>query len=183
MKLYLLQHGDALPEEVNPDRPLSEPGRDDVKRLAEFVGRCGIRVQRVHHSGKTRARETADIVAVKMAAGATIEATAGLNPNDAVEPWVERINMSPLTPTLSLKGRGGNKVISREGNNAGWKQDTLLVGHMPFLGRLAARLLSGNGSSQFVAFKPGSMLCMERDETGRWGIAWMLRPELLSGNL
>ena len=57
MKLYLQQHGDALPEEINHDRPLSERGREDVKLLAKFAGRCGIRVQRVYHSGKTRARE------------------------------------------------------------------------------------------------------------------------------
>jgi phosphohistidine phosphatase len=154
MKLYLLQHGDALPEEVNPDRPLSEHGLEDVRRLAEFVGKNDIRVQRVHHSGKTRARETAEIVAARMASGVKIEATTGLNPNDPVEPWAKQIN--------------------------NWQEDTLLVGHMPFMGRLAAYLLSGNSSSQFVAFEPGSMLCLDRDESGHWAIAWMLRPELLS---
>jgi len=154
MKLYLLQHGDALPEEVNPDRPLSERGLEDVRRLAEFVGKNDIRAQRVHHSGKMRARETADIVAAKMAAGAKIEATTSLNPNDPVEPWAKQIN--------------------------NWQEDSLLVGHMPFMGRMAAYLLSGNSSSQFVAFKPGSMLCLERNESGDWAIAWMLRPELLT---
>jgi phosphohistidine phosphatase len=154
MKLYLLQHGDALPDEVNPERPLSEHGRNDVIRLAEFVGKNDIRVQRVHHSGKTRARETAEIVAARMASGVKIEATTGLNPNDPVEPWAKQIN--------------------------NWQEDTLLVGHMPFMGRLAAYLLSGNSSSQFVAFEPGSMLCLDRDESGHWAIAWMLRPELLS---
>ena len=154
MKLYLLQHGDALPDEVNPERPLSKLGREDVKRLAEFVGNHGILVMHVYHSGKMRARETAEIVAARMATGVKIEATTGLNPNDPVEPWVKQIN--------------------------NWQEDTLLVGHMPFMGRLAAYLLSGNSSSQFVAFKPGSMLCLERDESGDWAIAWMLRPELLS---
>jgi phosphohistidine phosphatase len=153
MKLYLLQHDDALPEEVNPERPLSKLGREDVKRLTEFVGKNDIRVQRVHHSGKTRARETADIVAAKMATGVKIEATTGLNPNDRVEPLAKQIN--------------------------NWQEDTLLVGHMPFMGRIAAYLLSGNNSSQFVAFKPGSMLCLERNESASWAIAWMLRPELL----
>lgn len=153
MKLYLLQHGDALPEEVNPERPLSERGLEDVRRLAEFVWNHDILVKHVYHSGKTRARETAYIVAAKMAAGAKIEATTGLNPNDPVEPWAKQIN--------------------------NWQEDSLLVGHMPFMGRMAAYLLSGNSSSQFVAFKPGSMLCLERNESGDWAIAWMLRPELL----
>jgi phosphohistidine phosphatase len=155
MKLYLLQHGDALPEEVNPDRPLSERGLEDVRRLAEFVWNHGILVKHVYHSGKTRARETAEIVAARMATGVKIEATTGLNPNDPVEPWANQIN---------------NR-----------QEDTLLVGHMPFMGQMAAYLLCGNSGSQFVVFEPGSMLCLERDESGRWAIAWMLRPELLEG--
>ena len=157
MKLYLQQHGDALPEEINPERPLSERGREDVKRLAEFAGRCSIRVQRVYHSGKTRARETAEKVAAQIAVGVKVEATTGLNPNDPVEPIVKQI--------------------------AGWREDTLIVGHLPFMGKLAAHLLTGNSGLQLVVFKPGSMLCLERDENGRWAMAWMLRPELLSGNL
>ena len=88
-----------------------------------------------------------------MAAGVKIEATTGLNPNDPVEPIAKQIN--------------------------NWQEDSLLVGHMPFMGRMAAYLLSGNSGFQFVAFEPGSMLCLERDESGRWAIVWMLRPELL----
>ena len=153
MKLYLLQQGDALPEQGNPDRPLGKRGLEDVRRLAEFVRNHGILVKHVYHSGKTRARETAEIVGARIASGVKIEATAGLNPNDSVEPWAKQIN---------------NR-----------QEDLLLVGHMPFMGKMAAYLLSGNGSSQFVAFEPGSMLCLERDESGRWAIAWMLRPELL----
>ena len=154
MKLYLLQHGDALPEQVNPDRPLSKRGLEDVRRLAEFVWNHGILVKHVYHSGKTRARETAEIVGARIASGVKIEATTGLNPNDRVEPWAIQIN--------------------------NWQEDLLLVGHMPFMGRMAAYLLSSNSSSQFVAFEPGSMLCLERDESGRWAIAWMLRPDLLT---
>ena len=154
MKLYLLQHGDALPEQVNPDRPLSKRGLEDVRRLAEFVWNHGILVKHVYHSGKTRARETAEIVGARIASGVKIEATTGLNPNDRVEPWAKQIN--------------------------NWQEDLLLVGHMPFMGRMSAYLLSGNSSSQFVAFEPGSMLCMDRDVSGRWAIAWMLRPELLA---
>ena len=155
MKLHLLQHGDALPEQVNPDRPLSERGLEDVRRLAEFVWNHGIMVKHVYHSGKTRARETAEIVAARMASGVKIEAAAGLNPNDPIEPWAKQIN---------------NR-----------QEDLLLVGHMPFMGRMAAYLLGCNSSSEFVAFEPGSMLCLERDESGHWAVAWMLRPELLEG--
>ena len=152
-----MQHGEAQPEAVSPERELSPQGRLDVGRLADFLGGRGVRAARVYHSGKTRARETAEKVAAQIAVGVKVEATTGLNPNDPVEPIVKQI--------------------------AGWREDTLIVGHMPFMGKLAAHLLTGNSGLQLVVFKPGSMLCLERDENGRWAMAWMLRPELLSGNL
>lgn len=155
MRLYLLQHGDAVPESVNPDRPLSEKGRLDVKRLARFVGWSAFKVARIVHSGKLRARQSAELMATEMGEGAAPEAHPGLGPSDPVE-----------------------MVASQA---AGWQRDTLIVGHMPFLGRLAAQLVCGNPELPLAAFQPGSMACLERDASGRWSIAWMLRPELLQG--
>ena len=37
IKLYLVQHGEALPKEDDPARPLSEKGQADVRRLAAFT--------------------------------------------------------------------------------------------------------------------------------------------------
>jgi phosphohistidine phosphatase len=108
-------------------------------------------VRRVCDSGKLRARQTAEIAAARLAPGVAIETMAGLSPNDAVEPFVEIVN--------------------------GWTQDTLIVGHMPFLGRLVARLLAP-GASVFVAFTPGSLACLERGADA-WSLQWMLQPELL----
>ena len=153
MKLYLVQHGDSLPEEVNPERPLSERGRRDVARLAEFLGRRNIRVRRIYHSGKTRARETAELLAAQVAPGTAVGAMSGINPNDPVEAIAERIK--------------------------GWDDDTLVAGHMPFMGRLAALLLTGKSESVVVAFQPGGVVCLERTVTGAWVMDWMLRPELL----
>ena len=84
MKLYLAQHGDSLPEEINSERPLSERGREDVQRVAQFVGAYGMRVKRVYHSGKLRARQTAELFATEVASEEAVEAVAGINPNDAV---------------------------------------------------------------------------------------------------
>jgi len=154
MKLYLVQHGDSLPEEVNPERPLSERGRRDVARLAELLGQRGIRVRQIFHSGKTRARETAELLAAQVAPGTAVAAMSGIGPNDPVEPLAERIK--------------------------GWNDDALVAGHMPFMGRLAALLLAGKSESMVVAFQPGSAVCLERAVTGTWVMNWMLRPELLA---
>ncbi len=49
MKLYLVQHAEAVPAEDNPDRPLSDKGRTDVQRVASFLARS-VRVGRIIHS-------------------------------------------------------------------------------------------------------------------------------------
>lgn len=152
MKLYLAQHGDSLPEQVNPERPLSEQGQEDIRRLAEFVAGAGVRVRRVYHSGKLRARQTAELLGAHLAPGEAIEAASGLNPNDPVEPFANQIDA--------------------------WTKDALLVGHLPFMGRLVTRLVCRAEDRQVAAFQPGSLACLERDADGHWAVAWMLRPEL-----
>lgn len=155
MKLYIVRHGDALPRERDPDCPLSARGRADAERLAGFLRAGGIRAARVVHSGKTRARQTADALARALTPGKESEARAGLDPND---------------PTDALVSEASR-----------WTDDVALVGHLPFVGRLAARLVVGREDPGVAAFQPGSMLCLERDDDGVWTISWMLRPELLHG--
>jgi phosphohistidine phosphatase len=54
MRLYLVQHGDAIPERVDPERPLSAEGRRDVEAVARLLASAGTRAVRVAHSGKLR---------------------------------------------------------------------------------------------------------------------------------
>lgn len=63
MKLYLVQHGEASAKTVDPERPLTELGRTDVEQLARFLGEAGVRIERVMHSGKLRAVQTAECLA------------------------------------------------------------------------------------------------------------------------
>jgi phosphohistidine phosphatase len=153
MKLLLVQHGDALPKEENPDRPLSPRGRSQVEHLAAFLGDSGLRVARVLHSGKLRAAQTAELLAASLLPDAKPEATAGLNPND---------------PTEQIATQA-----------ARWNDDVALVGHLPYMAKLAGRLLANNEDASTVAFVPGTAACLERTGAGRWSLAWMIRPELL----
>jgi len=153
MRIYLTQHGLALPKDVDPERPLSDEGREDVRRLAEFLRHAGVRVEQIWHSGKTRAEQTAALIADAVLPGGEPLARSGLNPNDPVEPIASAIET--------------------------WSSDTVLVGHLPFLGRLASLLLTSDSDRSTLAFAPGSMACLERDAAGQWALVWMLRPELL----
>lgn len=153
MKVYLVQHGEALAKDVDPGRPLSPQGEEDVRRVAAFLEQAGVGVERVLHSGKMRARQTADILAAAVLARGEAEAVDGIAPNDPVDVFSPRLHKL----------------------NA----DTAIVGHLPFMARLAAYLVSSDAEADILAYQPGGVACLEQDEEGRWRIAWMLRPELL----
>lgn len=152
MKLYLAQHGLALSREEDPERPLSEAGRAQVECLARLLGKAGVRVQRVWHSGKPRARETAECLARRVMPRGRVEQLDGLAPNDPVVDFVVDADV--------------------------WQEDTLVVGHLPFMARLAALLLVQDAGRELVRFTPGSVLCLERLDHDRWQLEWLLRPEL-----
>lgn len=60
MFLYLVHHGDAVGPEVDPRRPLSAAGRAEVERIAAQAAGLGARPAVVWHSGKLRAKQTAE---------------------------------------------------------------------------------------------------------------------------
>ena len=152
MKLYLVQHGDAVAKDVDPDRPLSNAGRADVERMAAFLSRHEPALVTIAHSGKTRAQQTAEILASKLGCENVAEAVTGLAPLDPTEPWVKKVG--------------------------GWEQDTMLVGHLPFMGKLVSQLVRGNNAS-VVDYQPGTIVCLEPDGQSGWWLTWMLRPELI----
>lgn len=154
MRLYLLQHGEALSKEQDPERPLSPQGEAAVRRLAEFARNAGLPIARVVHSGKLRAAQSAQLLAAGMPGKLQPELHPGLKPNDPPAPLVEAIGQ--------------------------WNEDTAVVSHLPLLARLAAGLLGLREEPAWLGFVPGTLLCLERDDAGDWSLAWMLRPELLA---
>ena len=153
MKIYLVQHGEALAKEVDPERPLSEQGKLDVRGIGRALKGAGVEVQRMIHSGKLRARQTAEILAAEIAPALPLATSERINPND-----------DPGAFELASEFDG---------------VDTMVVGHLPFMARLASYLLAGREEPPVVAFKPGSVLCLERDDAGAWAVVWMIRPEVV----
>jgi phosphohistidine phosphatase len=154
MRIYLTQHGLALPKDVDPQRPLSDQGREDVRRLAEYLRDAGVRVEQIWHSGKTRAEQTAALLADALLPNGRPEARPGLGPNDSVQPLASAIQT--------------------------WSSDLMLVGHLPFLRHLADLLLTSEPDPSTLAFEPVSTACLERDAAGQWVLLWVLRPEQLA---
>jgi phosphohistidine phosphatase len=153
MKLYLVQHGESLPKDVDPDRPLSEQGRHDVEKLAAFLAGGKVRVSHLYHSGKTRAQQTAELLSRAVNREGQGECRLGLAPNDPAEPLAAEV--------------------------AEWSADALIVSHLPFVAKLTSRLVAGREDSNVAVFVPGTALCLERGEDGGWAGSWLVRPELL----
>ena len=153
MKIYLVQHGEACAKEVDPDRPLTDQGKADIERLAAFLKRAGIQVERVIHSGKLRAAQTAERLAHAIAAGVELESCTLINPND-----------NPKTFDWQSDSRD---------------RDTLVVGHLPFMAKLVSHLLIEDENRHITAWQPGSIVCLQREDAGPWRVNWMIRPELL----
>ena len=157
MHIYLVQHGAAVPKDENAERPLSGQGREDVKRVASFLARSGVSARRVIHSGKRRAKETALLLSDVIGPGNMVEeAGDGLAPDDPTDLFFTAIEE--------------------------WTEDTIIIGHLPFMSKLASRLLTGDEDETLVHFNPGSVACLERGENGGgWTVLWFVRPELLGG--
>ena len=152
MRIYLVQHGEAIPEEIDPSRPLTAKGSGDVERMARFAHQASAQVPLIWHSGKLRAEQTAELLAKALQPSEGIQQVSGLAPNDPIEPVLEQLGVR--------------------------QADLMIVGHLPFLAKLASTLLCGF-PADIISFKPGGILCLERGEDRRWRLAWMATPELI----
>ncbi len=131
--LWLVRHGDAVPAEVDPERPLSPAGADAVARAAAaLAGRMGT-FDLVASSAKRRARQTAEIfgAAAGYPADRIVE-TDALGPDAQAEAFAD---------FLAASGAGGS---------------ALCVGHLPSLADFAAFFLAA-GEPLRLEFGPGTV--------------------------
>ena len=151
MRVYLARHGNATTKAEDPARHLSAAGRDQVRRVAEFLRPRGFRVGAIWHSTKTRAAETASILA----------------PAFAADTLLERDDLAPDDTT---------DTVCRDIRRA--DHDLMIVGHLPHLGYLAAALLTGSEDPQVLTFGEAAVACLVGDASD-WRLAWMISPEML----
>jgi len=59
MRIYLVQHGASKSEAEDPQRSLTDEGRRTVEEMAVYLTGAGVSVDRIKHSTKFRARQTA----------------------------------------------------------------------------------------------------------------------------
>src|SRR3972149_11127022 len=153
MDFYLVRHGEAKPEEKDPERPLSEQGRDGVRHGARKAAAMGVKAAEILHSGKLRAKQTAEILAEHLALSNGLSQKEGLKPLDAPGIAKEILEKNP--------------------------ESLMLVGHLPHLSHLVSILLSGDPEKGMVYFETGAMVCLSRTENPEngWTLKWVISPK------
>ena len=146
MHIILVHHGDAVGPEIDPMRPLSSVGIAATERLARNAMARGVKPDAIWHSGKLRARQTAEIFWKVCNPLSPFTAERGLLPDDPPQ-WIR----DRLT--------GEDRTI-------------LIVGHMPYLPRLLG-MLTGAGDERAVSFPLHGCVALEADRD-QWKEIWRL---------
>ena len=147
MDYFLVRHGEARSENEDGLRILTPRGKKEVKAVAQLLLERGVSIQRIFHSEKLRAKETAEILACHLLPSGGVSEIKGLGPND-----------NPMMAKTKLE-------------NA--KNPIMLVGHLPHLGRLTSALVTGDSGREVINLPVASVMCLSRKKNV-WNIKWTL---------
>ncbi|NIS73884.1 MAG: phosphohistidine phosphatase SixA [Deltaproteobacteria bacterium] len=147
MKLYLVRHGQANPESVDPGRSLSERGLEESVAVGKFLSSLRVKPDYIFTSQKLRAVKTAEII-------------AGI-----IEYDKDRIVISEeLVPNAYPEAIGGYLT------SFGPLLNVIVIGHLPSIGMLASYLITPSGDvSASISFETGGVAYLEGDDAGRPG--------------
>jgi len=152
-KIILVRHGQSTSTTENPERPLTISGRQHAEKMATWLDGCGYEVEKIFHSSKLRARQTAKIFGARLGIhSARVREMAGLNPNDDPGPVAEEIEAD--------------------------RRSILIVSHLPFLNRLTSHLLVKDQDRLQFQFSDAGAVILAR-VGGGWRIEAVVGHEML----
>ncbi len=152
MALYLIQHGKSLPKDQDPDQGLSDEGIAETERMANLAKDHGLAVTQIRHSVKTRARQTAEIFARSLNPQQGIQEVNGIKPLDDVAEYAAEIDPD---------------------------ENIMLVGHLPFMERITAYLITGSMDQTVFKFQNSGIVCLDKDPDKQgWVILGALTPKI-----
>jgi phosphohistidine phosphatase len=149
MDFYLVRHGEAVAELIDPSRPLTRAGREDVDRVARRAMEKAVQVSVIYHSGILRAGQTAEIFARHLGPGEGLRVLPGLRPDD--DPFIAAAELAEAAAPA------------------------MLVGHLPHITRLASLLSRGDADGETIDFAPATLACYAR-EGSLWKLNWTITP-------
>ena len=155
MALFLVQHGISAPKDIDPEKGLSDFGREETNRIAQVAKGYKIAVQKIVHSGKKRAEQTAGIFHETLALEIPMKKISGIKPMD---------DACIFAATIELEG------------------NLMVVGHMPFMERLASFLITGSENCRVFKFQNSGIVCLDmesgKDNEADCLIKWTLNPNI-----
>lgn len=149
MDVFLVRHGTAVSARKDAGRVLAERGRAEVEWVAARAVELGVRIDQIHHSGLTRAAETAEILARALDPPGGAAAADGLAPEDDPREALDRVERA--------------------------REPLMLVGHLPHLAYLTSLLLVGQASAELVVLRPATLVWLG-GESGAWRLRLLLAP-------
>jgi phosphohistidine phosphatase len=147
--VYLVHHAQALSGETDHTRPLSTVGLFQAESVARAAVERGAKPTVIWHSGKLRARQTAEAWLRLVNPFASFAAVRGLQPDD-----------DPDIVGSALLGE---------------TRDVVVASHMPFLPALLHRLTTGRRDRLSAPFPLNGCVALERAGE-RWQERWTIVP-------
>jgi phosphohistidine phosphatase len=159
IELYLIRHGIAADRgEAWPDdakRPLTQKGSARLRRTADALDALGVAFDQIVTSPLVRCRQTADVLAERLGAKASIAVSDALAPGGTTAQAIEELGKHARRKRIAI------------------------VGHEPGIGELAAKLV---GARSALEFKKGAVcrIDVETLPPARPGhLRWFATPKLL----
>jgi phosphohistidine phosphatase len=148
--IYLMRHADAVSDEVDPARPLSRRGHEQVARVCEILAKDGtFGPVEVWHSPLVRSRETAELLVRGLGLRVPILLKPGLEPDD-----------DPAQIACDLMEE---------------KRDVAVVGHEPHLGVLTTLIAhAGTRHPVYYPFPKAGVVALYIDGDS-WKSRWLVR--------
>ncbi len=143
MYLLLMQHAKSKTKEDDPERGITDEGRNETLRTAKYLDNMDFNVDEIWHSSKKRSRETAELVTSVNNLHNILSEKDFLSPLDEVKPAVKVLNS--------------------------FNKNLMIVGHLPFLSKLASSLITGSEDFEPVKFFNSGIVTLFR-EGNSWKI-------------
>lgn len=159
MKLYLVRHAiaeDSADYEDDSLRPLTEKGREKMKRIAGALAGLGVAPDLIVSSPYVRASQTASVLAKELKYKEELAYSDSLVPMGEPDDMIGEINEKYTVDEL------------------------MLVGHEPSLSSLASVLLAGN-TDLSINFKKGGVCCLSVDDLHydrKATLEWLVTPKI-----
>lgn len=149
IRVYFVQHAKALSKDIDEKRSLSDVGIEETKKIATQLKEQKIVINKVVHSGKLRAQQTAEIFSDILDVEEISELKI-MQPNDEPDELIQQINEDAV----------------------------MYVGHLPNMERVVSNLVTNAENGSVLKFQNSAVACVEIQGNEKQ-LKWFITPDVL----